>query len=101
MVNFIRKWIFNLVKPRYKDEYENAKISSNTNIGIAKSVADGIQTRDNSIRFTIHQATGGKIVETSRYMSDRDRDIRGLYIIEKSEDLGKKLEHIITMELLK
>ena len=100
MVNIVRKWIFNLVKPDYERDEKIASIKQYKSTLVSGDDSESL-TRENSIRFVIHQATGGKIVETNRYSPSHDRSSRGLYIVESSENLGKKLEHIITMELLK
>jgi hypothetical protein len=55
----------------------------------------------NSIRFEIHKASGGIVVETRRYNRAKDDTIHGLYIITEDQDIGVELKRIITMESLK
>jgi hypothetical protein len=63
---------------------------------------DSIQlSRDKSIRFEIHPASGGQIVQTRRYDSQKDRHIENLYIITSDMDFGREIDKIITMEALR
>lgn len=54
-----------------------------------------------SIRFTIYAAQGGHIIEY--YKNDRYKEHDGpeLVIVNQGEELGKAVEHILTMEALK
>ena len=49
-----------------------------------------------SINFTVHNASGGKIVE---YRTNNQQS--KLYVIHEGADLGNEISKIITMELLK
>jgi hypothetical protein len=63
---------------------------------------DSIQlSRDKSIRFEIHNASGGRIVQTRRYDSQKDRHIENLYIITSDMEFGREIDKIITMEALR
>ena len=63
---------------------------------------DSIQlSRDKSIRFEIHAANGGRIVQTRRYDSQKDRHIENLYIITSDMEFGREIDKIITMEALR
>lgn len=56
---------------------------------------------DRAIRFTLYSANGGKIIETRRYDSIKDREITGLYVINSDAELGEEIGKIITMERLR
>jgi hypothetical protein len=58
-------------------------------------------TGKSSIRFTIYAASGGHVIEY--YKQDRHRDGDGpeLVIVKQGDELGKAVEHILTMEALK
>jgi hypothetical protein len=63
---------------------------------------DSIQlSRETSVRFEIHQAAGGRVVQTRRYDQRKDRHMEGLYIITPDQDFGREIDKIITMEALK
>jgi hypothetical protein len=53
------------------------------------------------MRFTIYNASGGKIVEISHYDSRTDRHTTSLHIINSDEDFGAELGKIAFIELLK
>lgn len=56
---------------------------------------------ERGIRFVIHVASGGRIVETTRYNRLKDENVHGLYIITSDQEFGHELDKIITMEFLK
>lgn len=56
---------------------------------------------DRTISFTLYSANGGKIIETRRYDSVKDREITGLYVINSDAELGEEISKIITMERLR
>jgi hypothetical protein len=58
-------------------------------------------SRDNSLRFEIHQASGGRVVQTRRYDEKKDRHFENLYIITNDQDFGREIDKIITMEALR
>ena len=61
---------------------------------------DGISGKS-SVRFTVYPASGGFVVE--HYKQDRYKEHDGptLTIVNHGDDLGKAVEHILTMEALK
>ena len=58
-------------------------------------------SRENSLRFEIHQASGGRVVQTRRYDEKKDRHFENLYIITSDQDFGREIDKIITMEALR
>ena len=63
-------------------------------------VSQGINGKT-SVRFTIYPASGGFVIE--HYKQDRFKDGDGpaLTIVNNGDELGKAVEHILTMEALK
>ena len=53
------------------------------------------------LRFTVYNASGGKIVEISHYDSRADRHHTSLHIITSDEDFGESLGKIAFLEVLK
>lgn len=76
--------------------------SSNTEGYSADTVRshEGVSGKS-SVRFTIYAAQGGNIIEY--YKQDRDRgvDAPQLVIVNQGDELGKAVEHILTMEALR
>lgn len=56
---------------------------------------------DKRIRLTIYPASGGKIIETTKYDSVKDRIFTNLYIITSDENFGDEIEKILTLEHLR
>ena len=54
-----------------------------------------------SVRFTVYPASGGFVIES--YKQDRYKDSDGptLTIVNHGDELGKTVEHILTMEALR
>ena len=58
-------------------------------------------SRERSIKFEIHNANGGRVVQTRRYDAQKDRHFENLYVITSDQDFGRELDKIITMEALR
>jgi hypothetical protein len=58
-------------------------------------------SRASSVRFEIHQAAGGRVVQTRRYDERKDQNFESLYIITLDQDFGREIDKIITMEALR
>jgi hypothetical protein len=83
----IRNWLNN-----DNDYNEVVRSDDETNIHL---------TRETSLRFEVHQAQGGRVVQTRRYDERKDRNIENLYIITPDQDFGREIDKIITMEALR
>ena len=87
------------LKQRFKEWlFEDSDSHAN---GIAIDEDTISLTRETSVRFEIHQAAGGRVVQTRRYDQRKDRHMEGLYIITPDQDFGREIDKIITMEALK
>lgn len=53
------------------------------------------------LRFTVYNASGGKIVEISHYDQKSDRNYTSLHIITSDENFGEELGKIAFVELIK
>jgi hypothetical protein len=58
-------------------------------------------SRETTLRFEVHQAAGGRVVQTRRYDERKDRNIENLYVITPDQDFGREIDKIITMEALR
>ena len=75
-----------------------SKVNNNSGL-ITKG--NGLQSEEKSIRFSVYNANGGRIVETRKIDPTRDRELTGLYVITSDQDFGHEIDKIITLESLK
>ena len=84
----IRNWLMN-----DSDDSDYAPIS------IADS--DGPNLQSQGFRLNVYGASGGTIVETTKYDRKHDENRNSLHVITEDKDLGEELSKIITMEQLR
>jgi hypothetical protein len=53
------------------------------------------------IKFTVHKASGGYVVETSYFDEKTDRQYYNLHIITDEEDFNQELGKAVFMDMLK
>ncbi len=63
--------------------------------------SQSLSSDNEPLRFTVYNASGGKIVEISHYDSKRDRHETSLHIITSDEDFGESIGKIAFIEILK
>lgn len=87
------------LKQRFRAWLFDEEVSADSYIAVDE---ESIQlSGDKSIRFEIHMASGGRVVQTRRYDSHKDRHIENLYIITSDMEFGNEIDKIITMEALR
>ena len=88
------------LKQKFKDWlFDDRPEQANNDICIDE---DSIQlSRDRSLKFEVHSASGGRVVQTRRYDSQKDRHFENLYIITNDQEFCREIDKIITMEFLK
>lgn len=91
-INFIKRWVYKVVQ-------EVSRSQGSAMEPIASTDSD-INTEE-SFRFKIHFANGGKIVQVSSYERKTDRVKEKLYVVTEDQDLGEEINKIITMEALR
>lgn len=105
MINFIKRKLRNLVHWATADDYPEAEYPMASTMKSSKkntlSVTREIGDHRNCFNFTIQRASGGFIVEHSKYDRKRDENERSLHIIRDDEDLGDSVAKIITIEMLR
>ena len=62
---------------------------------------EGPDLNSQSFRLNIFSASGGTIVETTKYDRKNDENRHSLYVVTADKDLGEELGKIITMESLR
>lgn len=118
-MKWLNKWLLasmeKAVIERQQDkvasEYEADKLYSNSaaslqygkisTIGSGSAVPKNDLESETAMRFTVHNASGGRVIQTTRHDRQRDRWINGMYVVTEEQDFGKAIDKIITMESLK
>ena len=99
------RWLFKKLQNgaayEQKQKQEQESINMKTSLAIGPAQSSKIDNQEKSIRFTVHIANGGRVIETQRYDRQKDRHSSGLYVITSEQDFGKEIDKIITMESLK
>jgi hypothetical protein len=62
---------------------------------------DGPDLHSNSFRLQVYGASGGTIIETTKYDRKSDENRHSLHVVTEDKDLGEELSKIITMEQLR
>ncbi len=82
----IRNWLLD-------DDAENDSIYAED--------CDGPNIQSQGFRLNIYGASGGTIVETTKYDRKHDENRHSLHVVTEDKDLGEELSKIITMEQLR
>ena len=70
------------------------------NPGIAID-SDGPNIQSQGFRLNIYSASGGTIIETTKYDRQKDDHKHSLHVVTDDKELGEELAKIITMESLR
>jgi hypothetical protein len=62
---------------------------------------EGVDLHSQGFRLQVYGASGGTIVETTKYDQKKDENRHSLYVVTEDKDLGEELSKIITMEQLR
>lgn len=101
----MKQWLRNLLWNFLHSEPEEMQrgnviaVSKHRNSTLAspRSIDEG----DDSLNFTVYNASGGKIVEVKNYDHKKDCWNRSLHIITSDEDFGASIGKIVFIEMLK
>ena len=63
--------------------------------------SDGPNIQSQGFRLNVYSASGGTIVETTKYDRQKDDHRHSLHVVTDEKDLGEELAKIITMESLR
>lgn len=83
----IRNWLM-------RDDHES-------NLVYATEDSEGPNIQSQGFRLNVYGASGGTIVETTKYDRKNDDHRHSLHVITDDKDLGESLSRIITMEQLR
>ena len=96
MKNWLRQKLQNFLYPQDSDGVIESKQHTRRGVLVRGSSLDS-----RGMSFTIHQASGGYVLEYSAYDDKTDRHNHNLHIIPSDQDMGQGIAHIITLELLR
>ena len=83
----IRNWLMN-----DDEEYSNQLISVDS---------EGPNIQSQGFRLNVYSASGGTIIETTKYDRQKDDHKHSLHVVTDDKELGEELAKIITMESLR
>jgi hypothetical protein len=83
----IRNWLMN-----DEEDYSNQLISVDS---------EGPNIQSQGFRLNVYSASGGTIVETTKYDRQKDDHRHSLHVVTEDKDLGEELAKIITLESLR
>jgi hypothetical protein len=90
-MNWFKKIIARWARDVYEDDHNTNTVESVGNRPNAKT----------SIRFTLYPASGGWVIEHAKLDRYDECDGASLTIINHGEEIGKAVEHIVSMEALR
>ena len=114
-VNRLQRSMSNRIRPdRYTVEEKPMKLTfkqklrkwlmddsaDHYNPGIAID-SEGPNIQSQGFRLNVYSASGGTIVETTKYDRQKDDHRHSLHVVTDDKDLGEELAKIITMESLR
>jgi len=96
MINWFRQKLHNFI---FTPENDVVETKTHRRHGLVTARGSTFDSRGMS--FTIHQASGGYVLEYSAYDEKTDRHNHNLHIIPSDQDMGQGIAHIITLEMLR
>jgi len=63
--------------------------------------SEGPNIQSQGFRLNVYSASGGTIIETTKYDRKTDENRHSLHVVTEDKDLGEELSKIITMEQLR
>jgi hypothetical protein len=97
MKNWFRQKLHNFIFPQDTNEV----VESKQHRLASARVSRGSHLDSRGMSFTIHQASGGYVLEYASYDEKTDRHNHNLHIINSDTDLGQGIAHVITLEMLR
>ena len=83
----IRNWIMNDDEPEYGN--------------VISVDSEGPNIQSQGFRLNVYSASGGTIIETTKYDRQKDDHRHSLHVVTDDKELGEELSKIITMESLR
>lgn len=101
-ISRVRPTTSRTMKLTFKQKIRNWLMNDSDDYAESISVDDcDISLSSNSFRLNIYGASGGTIIETTKYDRKSDENRHSLHVVTEDKDLGEELSKIITMEQLR
>ena len=94
------KWFDKWFNNKVRQSWEQAKEAKNMTL-VSPSVDRSLGDHRSSMNVQIHSASGGYILEFTKYDRKRDEHNRNLHIVTEEQNLGEAISQIITVEMLR
>ena len=94
-------WLFRWLGKRILHSNESYHEDRLSRVVSAKSAVSVNSLRSQGMNFTIHNVSGGYVVEYHSYDNRTDESVNNIHIITADQDLGEELSKILTIELLR
>ena len=98
MKHWLRNKLHNFIFPQ---DCAESTVANSLSTSIGGRHHKTLSSETEPLRFSVYNASGGKIVEISHYDQKRDRHDTNLHIIGSDEDFGESIGKIAFIELLK
>jgi hypothetical protein len=91
------------MKLTFKQRIRNWLLQDNDDAEMTYAVEDceGPNIQSQGFRLNVYGASGGTIIETTKYDRKNDDNRHSLHVVTEDKDLGEELGKIITMESLR
>lgn len=88
-------WFFRWLEKRCRYARDDEKVQ------LSSEPVGRRRFNDNGMHFTLYKATGGYVIEYTKYDNKTDRNYTDLHVVPDSEDLGEAIGSTITLEALR
>jgi hypothetical protein len=92
------------MKLTFKQKLRNWLMDDSAEYGNSIAIAEDCERTDlhsQGFRLQVYGASGGTIIETTKYDRKSDENRHSLHVVTDDKDLGEQLSKIITMEQLR
>jgi len=91
----------NTMKLTFKQRLRNWLLNDGDDFEQMSEDCEGPELHSQGFRLQVYGASGGTIVETTKYDRKSDENRHSLHVVTEDKDLGEELAKIITMEQLR
>jgi hypothetical protein len=88
-------------KQRIRNWLMNDDVETDYSGNLISVDSDGPNIQSQGFRLNVYSASGGTIIETTKYDRQRDDHKHSLHVVTDDKELGEELAKIITMESLR